>query len=381
MAETKIILFVVKDVGGLNVLRELARLLGEAGFKIEWVAEGLAMETLHNAGTPIFGGLPLKGTFAADTKMRFDIEPDKMLDQVNPVAVVASQGVPINLERDVVRAALKRGIPTTIVSDMHGSALRAKFMSTDTFVDRLQVTALDFVDVELISTGFSMWDLPIPKIVETGSPAFDSFAAKRVELNRTVARVASPFPRVFHILGQDDSTSDFLAGTLQVADTFEDALAIVALHPKFLAMPELCNAWLNTVRSSKTMCLWSNAKATTHQCMASSSYVVSGYSTALIEAALIPNELGPIAVSWASTLVMERMFEALGGLMTFPTVIYGAAIEVDSVEQFRETVPEPGTRAFRDFRAQARDALRTKLHVDGHAAERIVAAIRQHAEI
>ena len=113
--------------------------------------------------------------------------------------------------------------------------------------------------------------------------------------------------------------------------------------------------------------------------MASSTYVVSGYSTGLIEAGLIANNLGPIAVSWVSPLVRQRMAESLGGLTTFPTVTYGGAIEVASVEEFREKVPDPGTKAFREFRESAREALRTRLHVDGKATERIVTAIREHA--
>ena len=368
----------VKDLGGLAVLKDvvfkLSKLCAELDF--HWVAEGLAARALTDAGIPIVGGMPVEGAFDPKTFTRSDINVGLVLDSFEPALVLTSQGSPNNLEKEFVQRAIWRGIPTAVISDIHGSGLRTGLSLNEPSLDTVLFTTLDSEDSRLIREHFQG---PVkPKIVETGSPAFDKFDGK-MGFAKYLARIASPFPRVFHILGQDDSTTDFLAGALQTADSFEGSLAIVGLHPKFLSNPELCSKWFGIVRSSKTMVIWGNSLATTLQYMASSTYVVSGYSTGLIEAGLIANNLGPIAVSWVSPLVRQRMAESLGGLTTFPTVTYGGAIEVASVEEFREKVPDPGTKAFREFRESAREALRTRLHVDGKATERIVTAIREHA--
>jgi len=344
----------------------------------------LAAQDLIAAEEAIFGGKPTEGFLDSQTLMRTDMNAVAVFDSLQPDFLIAAQGSPNNLEGAAVREAVRRNIKTVVVSDIHGSGLRANVpVEKRTDLSMVLFTAMDSEDARVLRHGTGCKERPSrfdPKIAETGSPALDRFNAN-VEPARLVVRMASPFPHVFHIIGQDDCTGDFLDGALRVADAFSESVAVVSLHPKYLAVPELCNAWLRRVRGSKSMILWANGAATTHQYMASSTYVVSGYSTGLIEAGLIQNELGPIAVCWTSELIRKRMAEALGGLTVFPTVTYGAAIEVSSVEEFREKVPAPGTKAFRDFRAHAEDALRTRLHVDGHATDRIVAAIREHAGI
>ena len=381
--ETEIVLAVAKDPGGLAVLtRPMEILAQDPQVKVVWVAEGLAMKLLTDAGKTIYGGLPQGDNINSQTLVRYDIDPVWLLDEAllgkaRLRAVVASMGAPNNLEGGVVREAVRRGVSTVIVSDIHGSALRADLSVEEPNLDKVLVTALDSEDARLVREHFNGPKAPF--ILVTGSPAFDKFAnGAPIEVPPVVRNLIQSSRCVVFILGQDDCTTDFLGGPLDLLDSLGGScLAIVGLHPKFLKVPELCNLWLDRVKKAKVPVLWATNAATTHQYMAASNIVISGYSTGLLEGPLLNH--GPLAIAWSSPRVIANMEGAMGGLKVFPAVTYGAAHQVSSPEELLPHVQRVLELSEHGFRDQARAIIRDRLRVDGKAAERVAAVIRRHA--
>lgn len=369
----KNVIAVTKDKGGLAVLEEAVGQLERLGLTIHWVAEGLAAGELLKAGKTLLGGKPTSGFVDPKTLTRTDIDVTSVFDTFDPLAVIASQGVPNNLEGLFVREAARRGVKTVVVSDIHGSGLRANLEAGG---DNSSVlfTTLDPVDTGLI--GGHLIGHRRPKVVETGSPWFDVFAST-VKPSPQIRRITSGYERVIYILGQDASTTAYLEGVITAVGKSADTLLVIGLHPKFLAMPEFCGPWQKIIKAAKVPVFSVTDVATAQQYMLASDIVVACYSTGLIEAVL----LDKCSVSWVSPVGLDLMAQSMAGLRRFPTVTYGATIEVSSVEEWHSQVSPDSSQLTVRAQNLAHRTIRDSLHVDGHAAERVVAAIREHVGI
>ncbi len=372
-------LVVTKDIGGFQAVRPVADLLKQRGHSVSVVAEGLSLAKWEEAGYGVCGGAPMEGALDTKTLIRSDLDPETIIRRIAPDFVLASAGSPIGLELTVCSVAKSLHVPVVVVNDIWGSDQRLKGVMPNV------VCTLDQEDTRLAAGYYGPGKV---NIVETGSPTFDTFVGQAVPSNHALRNVTSNFQKVVYVLGQDASTTAYLKGVFEAVAGESNTLVIVGFHPKFLPMPEFCMQWLQIVKAAKVPVIWTTNIVTSRQYMWYSDIVVSCYSTGLVEAAL----MGKLAVSWVSDVGRQKMAAALGGLTQFPLVAYGGACQVSNVEEFNristandEFKEGPDSSVVDRWEGEAqskdRENLRTKLHIDGHAAERVVQAIHDRIDV
>ncbi len=307
-------------------------------YEVVVIAEGLSLEKWISQGEPVFGGKPAEGNFDPTTGFRLDLEPEVVLDYLKPNLVLTGMGGPINLGQSFGLAANKMGIKLGYVLDLWG--VYAQSSAIPDFICTIDPLGKDLI------LGHKPYREKTPRIYITGSPLLDYLV--NVERNRWLQGLSAEHrgPVIF-MVGQDEPTTPMIEGLLSVIQEFDsNSLIIPRLHPKISAtMPDLDNAWRTALTKAPCKVLWLPPDITTQQIMIDAHYTVSIFSNAILEAAI----LGSCTVSWNSAQGREKMRKSLGGLESFPSVMYGCTLEVNSPQEFLTKVPRIGTMAYDDI--------------------------------
>jgi hypothetical protein len=351
------ILVITKDIGGgFNTHRPVVDLLKQRGHDVTIVAEGLSMQKWIDAGYKIFGGLPDNGCFDPDTKIRFDLDPQKTIDIVDPDVVITELADPIHLGEKFGLVAGCLGIPVVFIEDLWGAHKRSKAVPN-------LLCSVDQYGLEQAQLYYGVEERFFHQIVVTGNPAMDSISNEKPHpvLQKWVAE-----EKLIHVLfGQDDSTTPAIQGL--VSSLVAGDCLVARFHPKWMSDPskkEHINTWLEALEFAKSKgveVLDVPEGATARQLILAARSCVSIYSTVLTEAAL----LGSLAVSWMSPVGQQRIKESMG-VERYPLVDLGCVAEVYNPDEY-------------NFMLMKRSVLlkncREQLHPDGKNTERVVEAI------
>lgn len=327
------ILVVTKDIAEFLVFHPVVALLREAGHEALVLAEGLSLSRWLEAGEQVLCGKPPEEKVDRNG-CRYDVAAESFLRTLQPDMVLTGLGAPINLGQSFGLAANALGITLGYVVDIWGAHIRS--LAVPDFV-----CTLDLFQKELIeSYGPYHGALPAVAVYITGSPAMDRLAAMRVQEDPLLSFLEHVSRPVVFFAGQDESTTPALEIVVDGLNALKDGYILIPrFHPKFASRLELVSEWEAALRRAEGVVLRMPARFRSEELAAVSDYVVSVYSSVLLEAAL----LGVLPVSIPSRLGRQKMREAIG-FERFPLVEYGCAIEVFSADELGKLV---GTEAGR----------------------------------
>lgn len=354
------ILAVTKDDAEFQIYQPLTALLRARGHRVTIVAEGLSLSKWLALNEPVVGG---RGEPSAFDKhlCRSDIDVGQILEHLMPDLVFTGLPDPNNLGEKFGLAANQMGFKLGYVIDVWGAESRST--AVPDFICTLDAFGKKKIEA------WSPYQNRMPKIYVTGSPAMDTLV--KVKEKGVDFAVLDMFqgredPTLL-LVGQDECTTPVVDGLVQVLSEVGGVI-IPRFHPKFVNRDDLFVPWLKSLAKARCEVLWVGPQVKTQELIPEVDYVVSVFSNALIEAAV----LGSVPISWVSDIGKQKMKEALGGLTRFPLVEIGCAIEVSSPEEFLERVvldslPGECEKVFEECKVH--------YHGDGKNAERVVAAI------
>jgi hypothetical protein len=357
---------VTKDKSEFNNLCPVACELENKGHEVLVVAEGLSMDEWIKSGRQIYGGLPRKGTFDPNTKMRTGIDPQTVFWKFCPDLLITGLGSPIHLGEKFGLAANSLRVKLVYIEDVWGVHKRSRAVPD-------LVCTVDPYGVELVDDHYRQVIIQsgLPKVFITGAPAMDNLT--KVVPDPLVKNIIDQenFDRVILIGGQDESTTPVVNGIVN-ASKLSDLkwLILPRFHPKWMtdeSKTQYRDEWIRLLGEtpSRHKVLWTPNVPDMRTLIPLATCVVSTYSTCLIEA---PG-LGSASVSWISQIGMQKTKQSLG-VEEFPAISMGACSAVFSPEQFVDIVSQE------DF---AYDAA-LKLWLDGRATERVVEVLTEEME-
>jgi len=352
------VLIVTKDIGsGFNAHYPVAELFRARNHKVTVVAEGGSMDFWTKAGYEIYGGMPEQGQFDPNTKIRFDIDPAKVLDEIKPNVVITELADPIHLGESFGIEANKRDISLVFIEDLWGVHKRSKAVpnlvcTVDTIGDKKVK--------EYYQQGIRIEDV---YVAITGNPAMDSVLNEKP--HPELQKIVNDGKRLHVLFGQDDSTTPTLKGLVDALG--KDDVFIARFHPKWLSDPsksEHVNQWHALLKEAKEKGIEVAEQpkgVNARQLMMAAYSSVSMWSTTLTEAALLS-----LSVCWMSPVCKERMKAGLG-FERYPLVDIGCVAEVSSPEEYLRVLEDRNTFI---------ENCRRELKPDSKNAERVAEAIK-----
>lgn len=361
MAKTVIV--ETKDIAEFASHELLVAKLRAAGVNVYVVAEGLSAAKWNAINENLIGGLPSPGTLDGQG-FRHDIDVAGVFEHLKPDLVLTGLASPINLGEKFGLAANARGVKLGYIVDVWGAETRSTAIPN--FICTIDTYAQKGIESN------ARYQAAMPKVYRVGAPLVDRIA--KVAHDPLVDSILSGFEMAVLLVGQNDATTPVAEGLVEALNTRceNEYILVPRFHPKFAGRDDLFLAWQRALGKAKGTVVYFPPVITTAQIMRSVNYVVSTYSTALIEAAA----MGTLPVSWVSELGRKRMSEELGGITRFPLVEYSCAVEVESPDDFVNKVPDWKGK---DYSAIV-SAGQTMFPKDGKTIERIFGHVTAELE-
>lgn len=217
-------LFISKDLGGADVAIPLARLARDKGHNVVVIAEDLAAREFQRAGFSLYydGGI-----YDAQTQKREKrINPEAMLRDIKPSAVVATCGNPINLEGQLAKAANALGIPLVLLEDFWGGSCHVN-------ANPQLILTLDAIGADIIRK--HRGDVPTAIV---GNHAVKDIASIRItdELQAKMEQLRSRFQHVLVFVGGGPEYTGPTIALLNTSlrQTTASWVLIPQFHPKWI---------------------------------------------------------------------------------------------------------------------------------------------------
>jgi len=217
------LLFVSKDMGGANVGIPLVRLAIESGYKEVVVAEGLAAGKYEDAGFRLY----FKGTVNFSDEP-FSLDAERVVQKLEPSAVVTTLGVPIYLEQEFGFAANHLGIPLVFLEDFWGVHIRSQAKPD-------LVLSIDQRASEIARERYGS----VPTIAVVGNHAVSNALRLEVpsELQEIVGGLRRKFGRVLVCTVYGTHGSKQIQLLKECLNKTPDWVLIPRFHPKMVNLP------------------------------------------------------------------------------------------------------------------------------------------------
>lgn len=307
-----IVLCITKDKGGFNAAYPNTQALRNAGHTVHVVAEGLSTEMWESQGYPLYskGAVDLKRT-------PWEYYVELILTELKPDVVIATLGVPINLEARFSEAANRLKIPLIWIEDVWGAHIRSN-------ANPELILCFDKIGAGIIARKKGCFlNTKVEVVGDFGLDTMKNFAKISEEIKQEVYRLKQTFKYLVHLGGQGPFTSDMISVLKEsIAKTQEPCAVIPRLHPKYKGTEHIVR-WQELLDSFPTNTVVDITGASSDQLAVLCDITWSTFGTGLRYAAYYEN----MVVSILTPATQAGMIEQTG-LAEYPLVTFGAAIEI-----------------------------------------------------
>ncbi len=305
------VLFVCKDIGGGKMAIPLAEQFRNHGLNITTITEGLAAERFQRAGFyPYFQGTV---DFHATN---FSINAKKMLEDINPAVVIATEGSPANMERSFACVANRLKIPVVFLEDFWGGYCRLNPARPDL------ILVIDEYAARLVTKKFSR---TLTSVV--GNHAVMKEGVNCPEAENFITNLRKKFDKIFLFIGQGEFTASIIILLIQcLSQTPSNWCLIPKFHPKVAGTKisdgrTLSDLWMNMLGPIRDKLV--NTTLSLPEIAPHADIALTGYSSASTTVAYN----GKIVVALQTPEVMKSL-KSKTGLDAIPLVSLGCATAI-----------------------------------------------------